>query len=169
MKKILTVLSILLIISIVFNIISVYEKTKISGRISDSIEVNVLQLADLYVNMYSDGEPNEYFEVSVVNGIGICDKLEEEFVFYKTIYPKRVLFLEYLTEDYKLLMRTMKNNPDTIKEGTLLHSKLQEYILSYVDLENHSSKELYKTDKLIKEQDNQNWHLLHDEIVKLSK
>ena len=171
MKKIVTLLIAVIIVLGIINVVHVNNKQRISKSISDYIISNIHQLSNLYENMYSDDEPNRYFESSIINAINICDKIEEEFVFYYTIYPKRDMFLEYLIDDYKLLLRIMKNNPDMIKEAIPLHKELNQYLSNYVsvDYSNNSVKTLYKTDKAIKINDKGNWHLIHDKVVKLSK
>ncbi len=173
MKKLFAVLCILLVVSVVFNITQAINKQKISNHISNYIIANTQQLSDLYENMYSGDEPNEYFEFSLAYADDICDKIEEEVVFYNTIYPKRDMLLSYLVDDYKLLIRVMKNKSNLIKEAQILHSQLQQYFLEYVNSDikhnNNPGKELWETDKKIKTNDNGNWHLLHDEIVRLSK
>ena len=171
MKKIVTLLIAVIIILGIINVVNVNNKQRISNSISDYIVANIHQLSDLYENMYSDDEPDRYFESSVIYAIDICDKIEEELVFYNTIYPKRDIFLRYLIDDYKLLARIMKNNPDMIKEAILLHKELHQYMSNYVsvDYSNNSAKTLYKTDKAVKINDKGNWHLIHDKVVKLSK
>lgn len=173
MKKIWGVLSIALVISVVFNVILINNKQRISNHISNYIVANIQQLSSSYENMYLADEPNRYFEYSLVYASDICDKIEEEIVFYNAIYPKRDMFLAYIVEDYRLLVRVIKNNPSLIEEAQFLHNQLQQYILNYisdsVDYSNNSSKTLYKTDKEIRINDNGNWHMVHDEIVKLSK
>ena len=170
MKRFFTVLLFaLFVFSVVLNVIQFNNKKRISDSISHYIIANVQQLANVYEGMYTNDEPNRFFESSLNNAIGICDNMEEEFDFYSVIYPKRDMFLEYVIDDYKLLMRTMKNKPDLIEDAQVLHKQLQQYILSYVDYGNNSAKMLYETDKQIKEKDNGTRHLLHHEIVKLSK
>lgn len=173
LKKIITALCILFIISGVFNVVQINNKRKISNHISNYIVANIQQLSNCYESMYTNEEPNEYFEFSLIYATDICDKIEEEIVFYNTIYPKRDMFLDNLIDDYKLLLRVIKNNPTLAKETQILHKQLQKYISNYVSAEvnyrNNPTETLYKTDKTIKKSDNGNWYLLHDKIVKLSK
>lgn len=173
MKKVYSVLCVVLIVSAVFNMIHVTNKLKTANHISNYIVANIQQLSGLYENMYSPDESDIYYEYSLIYASDICNRIEEEIVFYNVIYPKRDMFLEYLVEDYKLLVRVIKSNPDRIKEAKFLHDQLQQYILDYVsddiDYSNSPAKMLYKRDKEIKINDNGNWHLMHDDIVKLSK
>lgn len=173
MKKLFATLCIILIISIVLNVAFANSKQKIANHISNYIIANIQQLSGSYENMYSDDESDIYFEHLSIYASDICDKIEEELVFYKVIYPKRDMFLAYIVEDYKLLLRVIKNNPGQLKEAQFLHNQLQKYILNYIsdniDYSNNTSKTLYEMDKKIKINDNGNWNLVHDEIVKLSK
>ena len=173
MKKIFVVLCTTLIISVMLNVLLVNNKQRISNHISNFIVANIQQLSNSYEIMYSADESNRYFEQSLIYASDICDKIEEEIVFYNVIYPKRDMLLAYLVDDYKLLVRVIKNNPSLIKEAQLLHDQLHQYILNYIgdsiDYSNNPAKMLYKTDKKIKINDNGNWYLIHDAIVKLSK
>ena len=173
LKKIITALCILFIISSVFNVTEINNKRRISNHISNYIVSNIQQLSNYYENMYTNEEPNKYFESSLIYAIEICDKVEEEIIFYNTIYPKRVMLLDNLIDDYKLLLRVMKNNPSLIEDAKILHKQLQQYIISYVNEEinysNNPTKTLYETDKAIKKSGNGDWYLLHDKIIRLSK
>ena len=162
-----------LVILVLFNAIHINEKRRISNHISNYIVANIQQLSNSYENMYSAEGTSKYFDSSLLYAIDICDKIEEEIVFYNAIYPKRDMFLGDIVDDYKLLMRSMKNNPSLIKEAQPLHYQLQQYILNYVsdgiDYNDNPTKALYETDKKAKMNDDGNWHLLHDKVVKLSK
>lgn len=161
------------IISTVFNVVQTNNKRRISDAIANSIFQNIHQLSSVYESMYSNGEPNEYFEFSLHYADDICDSIKEEVSFYNELYPERDMLINYLIDDYKLVIRVMKNNPNLIKDAQLLHTKLQQYILEYTNDNTHYNrnlaKELYNTDGRVKTADDGKWHLLHDEIVKLSK
>ena len=171
MKKIVTLLIAVIVFLGIINAAHLSNKQRISSSITDYIVSNIHQLSDLYDSMYSNDEPDRYFESSIIYAIDICDKIEEEFVFYNTIYPKRDMLLKYLIDDYKLLVRIMKNNPSLINEAKPLHKELQKYLSNYisVDYKDNSAKTLYKTDKAVKINDKGDWNLIHDKVVKLSK
>ncbi len=174
MKKIsIALICFVAVISVVFNILKINDERKISNHISNYIIANTHQLSTFYETMYSDGEPTRYYESSLLYIDDVCDSIKEEIVFYSTIYPKRNLFLGNIIDDYKLVIRVMKNNPALAEEAQLLHKQLQQYIADYdsdnVDYKNNRAKSLFDTDKMIKENDNNNYYSLHDKIVKLSK
>lgn len=171
MKRIITVLICLIaVISVAFNIVQINSNRKISNDISNYIIANVQQLSAFYEPMYSDGEPTEYYDSSLIYIDDCCDSIKEEIVFYNTLYPKRILFLNDIIDDYKLLIRSLKN-PDSADKAQALHKQLQQYIIKYdsVDYKNNRAESLFETDKKIKADDENNYYLLHDEIVKLSK
>ena len=161
------------IVSIVFNVVQTNSKLRISDAIANSILQNTHKLSSVYESMYLKGEPNEYFEFSLYYSDDICDSIKEEVSFYNELYPKRDMLINHLIDDYKLLIRAMKDNPNLIKDGQLLHTELQKYILEYtndnIHYKGNLTKALYNTDRRVKTDDNGKWYLLHDKIVKLSK
>lgn len=172
MKRIIIVfICLIFTVSLTFNLTQFNSKRKISNDISNYIIANIHQLSTFYEPMYSDGEPTQYYQSSLIYIDDVCDDIKEELVFYSTIYPKWNLFLNDIIDDYKLLIRVLKNNPDMAEKAQLLHKQLQQYVVKY-DTDNYSdnrAKSLFDTDKRIKENDENNYYLLHDEIVKLSK
>ncbi|MBQ7097780.1 MAG: hypothetical protein IJN96_06840 [Clostridia bacterium] len=172
MKKVFKVLiCITAVVSVMFNVVQINNRRKISNDISNYIVANIHQLNSFYESMYSNDKPTEYYDSSLLYIDDVCDSIEEELVFYNTLYPKRTLLLRDIIADYKMLVRVLKNNDDVAKEAYSLHKRLQQYILNYnnANYGGNTAKTLYETDMQIQIGDNRKYLLLHDEIVKISK